>query len=90
MGDCSLRIKDADMGYDNGGWVCQVTASKFRDNDTLISRVAQLVVRGECIVVHACGFLAPPSIDHVNMPVKELLWPLSRNIFVTAAFHPLL
>jgi hypothetical protein len=47
QGDCSLRILVANFDYDNGGWVCQVTASSFRERDTLISQPASLVVRGE-------------------------------------------
>ena len=46
-GDCSLRILNAKYEYDNGGWVCQVTASSFKERDTLISHPANLVVRGE-------------------------------------------
>ena len=45
-GDCSLRIREADYHYDNGRWVCQVTASSFKDTDTLISREATVSVRG--------------------------------------------
>ena len=45
-GDCSLRILNANYDYDNGGWVCQVTASSFKERDTLISHPASLVVRG--------------------------------------------
>ena len=48
-GDCSLRILNAKYEYDNGGWVCQVTASSFRERDTLISHPANLVVRGESV-----------------------------------------
>jgi len=44
-GDCSIRILDADFDYDNGRYVCQVTASGFRETDTLISREAVLSVR---------------------------------------------
>jgi len=46
VGDCSLRILQADADYDAGWWVCQVTASSFRATDTLISKEARLVVRG--------------------------------------------
>ena len=46
-GDCSLRIREADYHYDNGRWVCQVTASSFKDTDTLISREATVSVRGQ-------------------------------------------
>ena len=49
-GDCSLRILQANIQYDSGGWVCQVTASSFKQRDTLISRPANLVVRGNRIV----------------------------------------
>lgn len=45
-GDCSIRIMDADYEYDNGRYVCQVTASGFKETDTLISREAVLSVRG--------------------------------------------
>jgi len=44
-GDCSLRILEADSSYDTGRYVCQVTASGFRETDTLISREAVLSVR---------------------------------------------
>ena len=46
-GDCSLRVKEANIEYDNGVWQCQVTASDFTQQDTLISEGAELVVRGE-------------------------------------------
>ena len=46
-GDCSLRVLAASMEYDNGVWQCQVTASDFKQKDTLISDGAQLIVRGE-------------------------------------------
>ena len=47
VGDCSLRILEADFDYDNGRWVCQVTASGFKETDTLISSEAVLLVRGK-------------------------------------------
>ena len=47
QGDCSIRILEADYNIDNGRYVCQVTASGFRETDTLISREAILSVRGE-------------------------------------------
>jgi hypothetical protein len=46
-GDCSLRVLQANIEYDNGVWQCQVTASDFTQQDTLISEGAELVVRGE-------------------------------------------
>ena len=46
-GDCSLRVKEANIDYDNGEWQCQVTASDFTQRDTLISEGAELVVRGK-------------------------------------------
>ncbi len=45
-GDCSLRILDADLEYDDGVWQCQVTPSSFQTKDSLISEGAELVVRG--------------------------------------------
>ena len=47
LGDCGLDILGASMEYDNGVWQCQVTASDFKQRDTLISEGAQLVVRGK-------------------------------------------
>lgn len=55
-GDCSLRILQANLEYDNGGWVCQVTATSFKEKDTLISHPANLVVR------------APPTSVHLRVP----------------------
>ena len=54
-GDCSLRILEADSSYDTGRYVCQVTASGFRETDTLISREAVLSVRGESGFKQRCG-----------------------------------
>ena len=45
--DCSLRVHKAGLEYDNGEWVCQVTASTFMERDTLMSAPAKLVVRGK-------------------------------------------
>ena len=49
-GDCSLRVLAAELQYDNGDWVCQVTASSFHERDTLISNPAKLVVRGKIFI----------------------------------------
>ena len=46
-GDCSLKVREANIDYDNGVWQCQVTASDFTQRDTLISEGAELVVRGK-------------------------------------------
>ena len=46
-GDCSLRVKEANIDYDNGVWQCQVTASDYTQRDTLISEGAELIVRGK-------------------------------------------
>ena len=46
-GDCSLRIVDANLEYDDGVWQCQVTPSSFKVRDALISEGAELVVRGK-------------------------------------------
>ena len=51
QGDCSIRIYDADYSYDDGRYVCQVTASGFKETDTLISREAVLSVRGNVVFV---------------------------------------
>ena len=46
QGDCSLVILEASMEYDNGEWICQITASDFTAKDTLMSTPAKLIVRG--------------------------------------------
>ena len=45
-GDCSLRVFNASLEFDDGVWQCQVTPSEFNSRDSLISDGAQLVVRG--------------------------------------------
>ena len=45
-GDCSFRIREVDIQFDDGLWECQVTASTFKSQDALASRPARLVVRG--------------------------------------------
>jgi hypothetical protein len=49
QGDCSLRLREASIQYDQGDWVCQVTASSFMEKDTLISSPAKLIVRGNIL-----------------------------------------
>ena len=46
-GDCSLKVTDASLEYDDGVWQCQVTPSTFNAKDALVSEGADLVVRGE-------------------------------------------
>ncbi|CAG0880543.1 unnamed protein product [Cyprideis torosa] len=45
LGDCSLRVLNADLDFDDGDWECQVTASTYQSKDALTSRPARLVVR---------------------------------------------
>ncbi len=45
-GDCSLKISDADLKFDDASWQCQVAPSSFDAGDALVSEAAQLVVRG--------------------------------------------
>ena len=47
-GDCSLLVIDATKEYDNGSWLCQVTASEFSQKDALISHSIMVQVRGIC------------------------------------------
>jgi len=47
VGDCSLRVMNAALEYDDGEWECQVTASDFAAQDALTSRPVKLVVRGK-------------------------------------------
>ena len=44
-GDCSLRIRDARLAYDDGVWQCSVTPSSYLARDALISEGAQVVIR---------------------------------------------
>jgi len=44
-GNCSLRILDSSSEYDDGVWQCQVTASNFKEGDSLISEGGEVVVR---------------------------------------------
>jgi len=44
-GDCSLKILDSSLEFDDGVWQCQVTPTNFLQKDSLISEGAQLVVR---------------------------------------------
>lgn len=46
-GDCSIKIMDATLEYDDGVWQCQVTPTNYLNRDSLISEGAQLVVRGK-------------------------------------------
>ena len=48
-GDCSIKILDANLEYDDGVWQCQVTPSSFQSKDSLISEGAELVVRGKIL-----------------------------------------
>lgn len=48
-GDCSLKIFNASLEYDDGVWQCQVTPSGFASKDALISEGAKLVVRGKVV-----------------------------------------
>ena len=45
-GDCSIHVTDASKEYDNGSWLCQVTASDFTQKDALISKQIIVQVRG--------------------------------------------
>lgn len=47
MGDCSIRIREAQLEFDDGTWECQVTASEFHTQDALTSLPIRLVVRGK-------------------------------------------
>ena len=47
-GDCSLKIMNVDIKFDDGAWECQVTSADFQSQDALASAPARLVVRGKC------------------------------------------
>ena len=46
-GDCSFKINEVNIQYDDGLWECQVTSSTFEAQDQLASKPARLVVRGK-------------------------------------------
>ena len=54
-GNCSLAILDASSEYDDGVWQCQVTASNFKEGDSLISEGAEVVVRAAPKMVELKG-----------------------------------
>ena len=98
-GDCSLRILNANYDYDNGGWVCQVTASSFRERDTLISHPANLVVRGEhldfycseepwCVIV--ANFDISLILQVIKLDWKKVQCCLLVNILKIRAYSMLL
>ena len=70
-GDCSLRILDANLEYDDGVWQCQVTPSSFATKDSLISEGAELVVRGKF-----CSKLTQKSPTHKSYWQFSILFAL--------------
>lgn len=67
-GDCSLRVMNAALEYDDGEWECQVTASDFQAQDALTSRPVKLVVRGKirnlaCIEIN----LVALSVSYIKL-----------------------
>jgi len=68
-GDCSLRILDASLEFDDGVWQCQVTPTSFLFKDSLISEGAELVVREKPdeIVIQRVGDTA----DHIIASAGE-------------------
>ena len=47
VGDCSLKVHNVDIAFDDGEWACQVAPSIWQAKDALSSKPAKLVVRGE-------------------------------------------
>ncbi|ODM98937.1 Kin of IRRE-like protein 3 [Orchesella cincta] len=66
VGDCSLRILNAALEYDDGEWECQLTASDFAAQDALTSRPMKLVVR------------VPPNAPQVEYNGTYI--PTGRNV----------
>ena len=46
VGDCSLKVHNVDIAFDDGEWACQVAPSIWQAKDALSSKPAKLVVRG--------------------------------------------
>ena len=76
-GDCSLKISDASLEYDDGVWQCQVTPSSFSAKDALVSEGAELVVRGESIraILRPCSF--PESGASVKFSIKNEIFMIN-------------
>ena len=92
-GDCSLRILDANLEYDDGVWQCQVTPSSFATKDSLISEGAELVVRGKFVqnwpkkAQHTKVIDSFPSSLHSVLEIlMGLFWQVRSN-FPTKTFH---
>jgi len=67
-GDCSLRISNAKLDFDDGLWECQVTNSAIDVLDSLTSEPAQLVVRGKLfpmILVNLFDFVTKPHKEKI-------------------------
>jgi hypothetical protein len=63
-GDCSLRVFNSSLEYDDGVWQCQVTPSSFKAKDALTSQGAQLVVRErpDGVIVQRVGHDSGPQL----------------------------
>ena len=92
-GDCSLRILDDNLEYDDGVWQCQVTPSSFATKDSLISEGAELVVRGKFVqnwpkkAQHTKVIDSFPSSLHSVLEIlMGLFWQVRSN-FPTKTFH---
>lgn len=67
LGDCSFRIQEVDIRFDDGEWTCQVTSSDYQTQDALSSDIARLVVRG--MKSYLFGYL-PPNLDPYQVGYK--------------------
>lgn len=79
-GDCSLRVLDASLEYDDGVWQCQVTPSSFQTKDSLISEGAELVVRGK--VAHQIAPRLPKLLYREENESGEI-WIFLQHILLS-------
>ena len=73
-GDCSLAILEAAQQWDEGGWVCQVSASVIEAGDSLVSRpaVVRVVARPEQLYIqHGAAVFRGEAEDNVIRVQEE-------------------
>ena len=76
-GDCSLVVRAASPEYDDGWWVCQVSASSPQQGDAVISAPALLTVAAppeEVVILHTAedGGRGPVCVTAAANPPAQL------------------
>lgn len=94
-GDCSLKVMNVDIKFDDGEWACQVTSADFQSQDALASQPARLVVRGmryknqllRPILRHnlrlknsSLSCLYNHSLKHTYISIRAVKWLLPKSL----------